>query len=226
MGIYVFSIDYLREHLARDAGERSSSHDFGHDLIPFAISHGHRVQAHAFQSPAEGAPDYWRDVGTVEAYYEANMELLSANPPLRIDDAGWPVFTYQPQAPPARFIGSQAENRLDSVMISGGCVVERCELTESILFSNVEVQSGCEIRGSLLLPTSTIGRGCVLDNVIVDNGCRIPPGTVIGREPDKDSQRYAVIDSGITVVTRTMLGDRPRRHLAYLQQELEDGAAG
>lgn len=226
MGIYVFSIEYLREHLARDAAKASSTHDFGHDLIPYAIRNAHKVHAHAYRSPAIGAPDYWRDVGTIEAYYQANLELLSRDPPLRIDDPDWPVFTYQPQAPPARFIGRQNMNKADNVMISGGCIVNRSELADTILFSNVRVDQGCRINGSLVLPTATIGTGCVLQNVIVDNGCRVPSGSVIGGDPERDRNRYSVTDSGVTVVTRTMLGDRPRRHLAHLQSEQDSAEEG
>lgn len=226
MGIYVFSMDYLRRHLQRDADEVGSSHDFGNDMIPYAIDKGHRVNAFAFQNPASGEPDYWRDVGTIEAYYRANMELLAENPPLRLDDRDWPVFTYQPQAPPARFVGSDEHNRMDNVMLSGGCVVNRSTLADTIMFSNVQVDRGCTISGSLLLPGCRIGEGCRLRNVIVDNGCFIPPGTVIGENPEEDRKYFNVDVSGIVVVTRTMLGEKPGLHLRHLNPEWNRGGGG
>ena len=158
-------------------------------------------------------------VGTVEAYYQANMELLSADPPLHIDDRDWPVFTYQPQAPPARFIGNLRRNSLENVLISGGCVVNRSSLENSILFSNVRIEKGCEINGSLLLPGCTIGESCRLKNVIMDNGCNIPPGTVIGEDPEEDQKRFNVTDSGVVIVTRLMLGVKPGLHLRHLNPE-------
>jgi glucose-1-phosphate adenylyltransferase len=209
MGIYIFSMDYLCRHLERDANEADSSHDFGNDLIPYAIEKGHLINAYTFQNPASGAPDYWRDVGTIEAYYQANMELLSENPPLRLDDGQWPVYTYQQQAPPARFIGGDEHNRMDNVMLSGGCVVNRSSLSDTILFSNVQVDRGCSISGSLLLPRSRIGEGSRLRNVIVDNGCYIPPGLDIGFDLEADAKRFRVTDSGVVIVTRTMLGVKP-----------------
>jgi len=219
MGIYVFSMEYLRKHLERDSEESSSSHDFGKDLIPHAIERGHRVNAHAFVNPASGSQDYWRDVGTVEAYYQANMELLSDDPPLHLDDVNWPVFTYQPQTPPARFIGGDDHNMLDNVLISGGCIVNRSSLANTILFSYVHIEKGCGIKGSLLLPQCTVGHGCRLTNVIADNGCRIPPGTVIGEDPQEDAKRFHVTHSGVVIVTRIMLGVKPGLHLRHLNPE-------
>jgi glucose-1-phosphate adenylyltransferase len=219
MGIYIFPRQYLREQLERDAEESSSTHDFGNDLIPHAIEQGHQVNAYAFRNPASGAPDYWRDVGTVEAYYQANMELLLSDPPLHLDDRDWPVFTYQPQTPPARFIGIDEHNRLRNVLISGGCVVNRSALANTILFSNVRVENGCTINGSLLLPGSTIGEGCRLDNVIIDNGCNIPPGSVIGENASEDRKRFNVTESGVVIVTRIMLGAKTGLHLRHLDPE-------
>lgn len=209
MGVYVFSLDYLRKHLERDAGERSSSHDFGHDLIPYAIEQGHNVNAYPFHSPVSGTADYWRDVGTIDAYYQANMELLSADPPLVLSDVDWPVFTYQQQAPPARFTSEQGESRIDNAMVSGGCVVDSSSLTNSVLFSNVRVRSACDIEGSLVLPESIVGKGSRLKNVIVSNGCKIPDGAVIGENEDVDRERFHVSENGVVVVTRMMLGEGP-----------------
>ncbi len=224
MGIYVFSMEYLRKHLERDSEESSSSHDFSKDLIPYAIERGHRVNAHAFSNPASGLQDYWRDVGTVEAYYQANMELLSDDPPLHLDDVNWPVFTYQPQTPPARFIGGGDHNMLDNILISGGCVVNKSSLANTILFSYVHIENGCSIKGSLLLPQCTVGHGCRLTNVIADNGCRIPPGTVIGEDPQEDAKRFHVTQSGVVIVTRIMLGVKPGLHLRHLNPEWNRGS--
>ena len=219
MGVYVFSMDYLREHLVRDAADSDSSHDFGNDLIPYAIDQGHKVTAYPFKNPIGSAPDYWRDVGTIDAYYQANMVLLSENPPLHLDDADWPVFTYQPQTPPARFVGSKKFNNFNNVMISGGCVVDRSSLTDTILFSNVHVEKACQISRSLLLPGCTVGAGCRLSNAIIDNGCHLPPGTVIGEDLEADRKRFNVTKSGVIIVTRIMLGGKPGLHLQHLHPE-------
>ena len=226
MGIYLFSMDYLRKHLERDAAEPASSHDFGNDLIPYAINQGHKVHAYPFKNPSSSSLDYWRDVGTIDAYYQANMELLSTDPPLHLDDGDWPVFTYQPQTPPARFIGSKESNSLDNVMISGGCVVNRSSLTNSLLFSNVHIDKGCIILGSLLLPGCTVGEGSRLTNAIIDNGCQIPPGTVIGEDPEADRKRFNVTESGVIIVTRIMLGVKPGLHLQYLHPDWNAKGSG
>ena len=226
MGIYIFSMAYLRDRLERDAQEPSSSHDFGKDLIPLAIEEGHRINAYSFVNPASGARDYWRDVGTVEAYYQANMELLSADPPIHLDDMNWPVFTYQPQTPPARFIGSKEHNRLENVLISGGCVVNRSSLANTILFSYVRVDEGCKINGSLLLPECTIGKGSRLTKVIMDNGCHLPPGTVIGEDPEVDGRRFNLTESGVVIVTRIMLGVKPGLHLRHLNPDWSTKRSG
>jgi glucose-1-phosphate adenylyltransferase len=144
------------------------------------------------------------------------MELLSDNPPLHLDDEHWPVYTYQPQAPPARFIGTDDHNRLENVMISGGCVVNHSLLADSVLFSNVRVDNGCKVMGSLLLPGCHVGEGCRLTKVILDNGCVLPPGTVIGEDHEDDARRFNVTESGVVVVTRTMLGAEPGLHLRHL----------
>jgi glucose-1-phosphate adenylyltransferase len=222
MGIYVFSMDYLREHLKRDSEDETSSHDFGHDVIPFGVSSGHSVWAFPFANPSRGAPDYWRDVGTVDAYYRANVELLSEDPPLVLGDPDWPLLTYQAQAPPAQFSPEQKDAEIDNVMVSGGCHIGRCSLRNSILFSNSIVHRECRLEGCLILPEAEIGRGSRLRNVIVDNGCRIPPESRIGFDPDQDRKRYHVTESGITVVTRMMLGQGP----AWLMKARYPGAAG
>ena len=208
MGIYAFSRDYLHDNLVRDASESGSSHDFGHDLIPFAIQQGHKVHAYPFHNPVSGSMDYWRDVGTVDAYYQANLELLSPDPPINLGDPDWPVLTYQQQLAPARFIGNQTDSQLNNVLASGGCVVDRSTISNSILYSKARVGRGCNITDSLLLPECEVGAGSRLTKVILDNGCKLPAGSVIGEDHDEDRKRFKVTDSGVVVVTRMMLGAR------------------
>ena len=222
MGIYVFSMDYLREHLKRDSADAGSGHDFGHDIIPYGVKNGHRVLAFPFSNPAAGAPDYWRDVGTVDAYYQANQELLSEDPPLVLGDPDWPLLTYQAQAPPARFSPEPKDAEIDNVMVSGGCRVGQCSIKDSLLFSNSRVHRKSKLRGCLVLPEAEIGSGSKLKNVIVDNGCQIPEGSRIGYDRDEDSLKYHVTESGITVVTRLMLN----QGAAWLMKARYPGAAG
>ncbi len=203
MGIYVFSLDYLRMHLERDAADASSSHDFGKDVIPYAIGHGDNVRAYRF---GENGHDYWRDVGTADAYYAANLEILSPQPPLDMYDPSWPVMTYQPQLPPAQFVGGESRCEVNNSIVSGGCVIERSNLDTTMLFSNVKVQDGCTLQGVLALPGCEIGAGSRLRNVILDNECRVPEGTVIGEDTQNDSQRFDISESGLVVVNRRMLG--------------------
>ncbi|MDH3593696.1 MAG: glucose-1-phosphate adenylyltransferase [Rhodospirillales bacterium] len=206
MGIYVFSMDYLRTHLDRDAADTTSSHDFGKDVIPYAIGRGDDVRAYRFGNPARGSASYWRDVGTVDAFYEANLEFLSPRPPLDIYDPSWPVMTYQPQLPPAQFIGGETHCQVDNSMVSGGCMIQRSNLDTTLLFSNVKVQDGCSLQGVLALPGCEIGAGSRLRNVILDNECRISEGSVIGEDPQDDSRRFDMTESGLVVVNRKMLG--------------------
>jgi glucose-1-phosphate adenylyltransferase len=209
MGIYVFSMEYMREQLKRDSEDPGSSHDFGKDIIPFGVDEGHGVYAYPFRNPARGAPDYWRDVGTVDAYYAANIELLSEDPPLVLGDPDWPLLTYQQQAPPARFSPEPKDAEIDNVMVSGGCRIGRCSISNSIMFSNTTVHRNCKLKGSLVLPEAEIGRGSKLKKVIVDNGSRIPPKSRIGYDRELDRERFHVTEDGVTVVTRMMLGDGP-----------------
>ncbi len=206
MGIYVFSFDYLYEQLHRDAQDKSSSHDFGKDLIPFALANGDHLQAYPFRTSATGGASYWRDVGTIDAYYEANLEVLSANPPIDIYDASWPIRTYQPQLPAARFVGAGKRCRVEDAMVSGGCLVDKSDLDRSLLYSNVKVGEGCDLQGVLALPGCEIGSGCRLKHVILDNGCVVPAGTVIGEDSRKDRQRFHITERGVVVVSREMLG--------------------
>jgi len=206
MGIYIFSLDYLTAQLARDAADDKSSHDFGKDIIPHALQENHHVQAYRFQGPNEGGDNYWRDVGTIDAFYQANMEIISPEPPLDIYDPAWPVYTHQPQLPPAHFVGNSRACTLRNSMASGGCVIEKSSLYDSILFSLVKVHAGCALQGVVALPGCDIGAGSQLKNVLLDNQCRVPPGTIIGEDPGQDARRFHITDGGIAVVNREMLG--------------------
>ena len=207
MGIYVFSTDYLAEQLARDAELEKSSHDFGKDIIPYAVAIGDRVQAYPLSSHDFGT-NYWRDVGTIDAYYTANLELTGPTPPLDLYDMDWPVYTYQPQLPPAKFSGQAPENGCQMIesMASGGCVIHDSIIRNSLLFSNVKINAGCQLEGVLALPDCTIGENSRLIRVILDNGCQVPPGSVIGEDIESDTRLYYRTAGGVTVVNRAMLG--------------------
>lgn len=209
MGIYVFSMRYLRMRLDEDAADDASAHDFGKNVIPGTLSRGDKVQAFVFRGPA-GTPDYWRDVGTLDAYFRSNMELLSERPPLNIYDGSWPILTYHPQLPPAEFVGCGSHCHIENSMVSAGCQVKRSNLEAAMLFSNVRIHEDCKLQGVLALPGCEIGAGSRISNAILDNRCTIPPGTVIGENLDVDRQRFHVTEGGVVVVNRKMLGQGVR----------------
>lgn len=210
MGIYVFNAKFLYEQLIRDAHEPKSSHDFGSDIIPYVIKKYH-VQAHRFTDSCVGAEDnnyYWRDVGTIDAYWEANMELTKVIPELNMYDRDWPIWTYQEQLPPAKFVFNSDGRRgvaTDS-LVSGGCLISGSSVDDSVLFSDVRVHSYCDISGSVILPKVTVNRNVVLKNVVIDRGCNIPEGMQIGVNLTEDKKRFYVSEKGITLVTPDMLG--------------------
>jgi glucose-1-phosphate adenylyltransferase len=213
MGIYVFSSAFLYEQLIRDADAPGSSHDFGKDLIPYAVARGCRVIAHDFRlscvNMSEGIP-YWRDVGTVDAYWEANMELTKVTPPLNLYDQDWPIWTYQEQLPPAKFVFDDEGRRgmaTDS-MVSGGCIISGSLVRRSLLFSNVRVHSFCTIEDSVVLPNVEVHRDAVLRRAIVDRECTLPAGTRIGVDPAADRKRFHVTERGVVLVTPEMLGQQ------------------
>ena len=210
MGIYVFNASFLYEQLIRDADDPHSRHDFGQDLIPYMIGK-HRIYAHRFTESCVNATDgnyYWRDVGTVDAYWEANMELTKVVPELNLYDSSWPIWTYQEQLPPAKFVFDDADRcgRAVDSLVSGGCIISGCSIKNSVLFSDVRVNSYSEIQSSVILPKVDIGRHVTLKCVIVDKGTRIPDGMQIGVDPDEDRKRFCVTEKGITLVTPEMLG--------------------
>jgi glucose-1-phosphate adenylyltransferase len=211
MGIYVFEAGFLYDALLRGANVAGSSHDFGKDLIPAAVKAGARVYAHDFANSCvnmhNGVP-YWRDVGTLDAYWEANVRLTDVVPELDLYDEKWPVWTYQEQWPPAKFVFDDDNRRgtaIDS-LISGGCVISGARVRRSLLFSNVRANDYVTIDDSVILPSVTIGEGAVLKRVVVDKHCRIPPGLTVGLDVDEDRRRFHVTDRGVTVIIPEMLG--------------------
>ena len=209
MGIYVFNAQFLYDELARDAANKSSTNDFGGDIIPYLISRA-RVYAHRFAESCVGAKDglnYWRDVGTIDAYWEANMELTRVTPELNMYDVNWPIWTYQEQLPPAKFIFNDVGRTgmaTDSI-VSGGCLVSGSIINSSVLFSNVRVHSYCEIDSAVLLPNVVINRHVKLKNVVIDKGVHIPEGFEIGFNLEADKKRFFVSEKGTVLVTVEML---------------------
>ena len=213
MGIYVFNAPFLFEELVRDADDSRSSHDFGKDIISRLVERGYGVYAHPFAAScvnlSEGRP-YWRDVGTVDAYWEANMELVKVTPDLNLYDRDWPIWTFQMQLPPAKFVFDDDGRRgmaVDS-MVSGGCLISGSMVRRSLLFSDVHVHSYCTIEDAVILPDVDIGRHCVLRRVVIDKYCRLPPGTSIGVDRAADRARFHVTDKGTVLVTPEMLGQQ------------------
>jgi glucose-1-phosphate adenylyltransferase len=207
MGIYVFNRKFLFEQLIRDADTPDSSHDFGKDIIPQVISK-YRVQAYPFTDTTSGKQAYWRDVGTIDSFWASNIELIGVTPPLNLYDRSWPIWTYQEQLPPAKFVFDDDERRgmaVDS-MVSGGCVISGAKVVDSLLFSNVRVNSYSEVEHTVVLPDVNIGRNCRITRAVIDRGCDIPEGTVIGEDPQADTERFYVSEQGIVLVTPEMLG--------------------
>jgi len=208
MGIYVFSARFLYEQLIKDADIKDSRHDFGHDIIPGAMDR-YRVMAYAFAGNEGAQTAYWRDVGTLDAYWEANMELIGVTPELNLYDTAWPIWTFQEQHPPAKFIfdedGGRRGMALDS-MVSGGCVISGATVRHSLLFSAVTVHSYASVADSVVMGDVDIGRHSRIRHAIIDKGCKIPPGTTIGWDHDEDVKKYHVTPGGVVVVTPEMLG--------------------
>ena len=210
MGIYVFNAAFLYEQLIRDADDPDSVHDFGQNIIPHLISK-YRVYAHRFADSCVNSSDgkhYWRDVGTIDAYWEANMELTKVTPELNLYDSGWPIWTYQAQLPPAKFVFDNDDRRGKAVdsLVSGGCIISGSCVQRSVLFSDVRVHSYGSIEDSVILPNVEIGRHVTLKRVVIDKGSQIPEGMQIGVNLEEDRKRFHVSERGITLVTPEMLG--------------------
>jgi glucose-1-phosphate adenylyltransferase len=202
MGIYVFNIDRLGQALDQDAADEASRHDFGKNIIPSLIGTG-GVFAYQFYDENKKAAKYWRDIGTLDAYYEANMDLCQVNPEFNLYDPEWPLRTYQPQSPPAKFVFAEEGRKgeaLDS-LISPGCIVSGSRILGSILCPNVRVHSFCTIEQSILMPGVRVGRHARMRRTIVDRDVLIPRGAMIGYNPDEDRRRHTVTDDGVVVVT-------------------------
>jgi len=207
MGIYIFNTDLLFELLIRDADTQSSSRDFGKDIIPYAISK-YQVHAYPFTDILSGAQSYWRDVGTVDAFWEANLELIGITPELNLYDDEWPIWTNQEQLPPAKFIFDDDDRRgmaVDS-MVSGGCIISGALVRHSLLFSNVTVDNYTEINSAVVLPDVVIGENCKISHAIIDKGCVIPDNTHIGQNDEDDKARFYISPNGVVLVTPDMLG--------------------
>jgi glucose-1-phosphate adenylyltransferase len=209
MGIYIFEAKYLYAELARDMADPNSSHDFGKDIIPRAVRNRCAV-AHPFSmscvSSKAGEEAYWRDVGTIDAYWDANIDLTATDPLLNLYDTSWPIWTYQPQLPPAKFVHNQEDRRGMAIeaMVSGGSIISG-HVYRSVLFSSVRVHSYSTVSWSVLLPGVEVGRHVRLNRVVVDRGCTIPDGMVIGEDASADAQRFFRTENGITLVTSEML---------------------
>ncbi|VFM96480.1 MAG: glucose-1-phosphate adenylyltransferase [Candidatus Kentron sp. G] len=224
MGIYVFNTDFLYDQLIRDADSEASSHDFGKDIIPSVIS-DHKILAYPFRDPSTNKQAYWRDVGTVDAFWEANMELVNVDPELNLYDEVWPIWTYQEQRPPAKFIFDDDDRRgmaVDS-MVSGGCVISGATVRRSLLFSAVRVNSFARVEDSVILPETDIGRNCRISNAVIDRGCRVPEGMVIGEDAAADAERFYRTEKGIVLVTPEMLGQNIHIHRGSGEDRFEIG---
>ena len=207
MGIYVFNTAFLYEQLIKDADSTYSGHDFGKDIIP-ALIEKYRVHSYSFLNSPHGQAAYWRDVGTIDSFWQANLELIGVLPELNLYDDDWPIWTYQEQLPPAKFIFDDDDRRgmaLDS-MVSGGCLISGATVRHSLLFSNVRVNSHAILQDVVVLPNVKIGRHCHISRAVIDKGCDLPEGTVIGEDPESDAERFYVTPGGVVLVTPEMLG--------------------
>jgi glucose-1-phosphate adenylyltransferase len=213
MGIYVFSWPFLRQLLVEDADDPNSSHDFGTDLIP-AIVKGGKAVAHRFERSCvratPEAPAYWRDVGTIDAFWKANIDLTDFTPELDLWDRTWPIWTYSESVPPAKFIHDEENRRGSAVssMVSGGCIISGTEVRNSLLFTQVHTNSFAVLDHAVVLPYATVGRHARLKNVVIDRGVDIPRGLVVGEDPEEDAKWFRVSEGGITLITQAMLDRR------------------
>jgi glucose-1-phosphate adenylyltransferase len=213
MGIYVFNTNMLEQLLMEQAQDEKSVHDFGRDIIPSSIDKL-QVFAYPFTDIKTRAQSYWRDVGTVDAFYDANIELVHVTPELNLYDEEWPIWTYQPHDPPAKFVLDEDGRRGTAInsMVSGGCIVSGALIEQSVLFSNVRVDERSNIFRSVILSNTRLGAGCAIRNAILDEGCEVPPGIQIGFDHTLDSQRFHVSRKGVVLVTPDMLRKNALTH--------------
>jgi glucose-1-phosphate adenylyltransferase len=210
MGIYVFDTQFLLDQLKRDAADPNSNHDFGKDIIPYLVSNG-RAVAHQFSRSCvrtgSDQPSYWRDVGTVDAYWSANIDLTDVVPDLDLYDRSWPIWTYAEISPPAKFVHDEESRRGEAVtsLVSGGCIVSGASLRRSLLFTRVHLHSHARVEGAVILPDVDVGRHARLKNVVIDRGVRIPEGLVVGEDPELDGKRFRMSPNGICLITQPMI---------------------
>lgn len=211
MGIYVFNTSFLIDQLIKDAKKSNSTRDFGHDIIPSIIA-DFRVNAYPFLN-LQGEKSYWRDVGTLDAYWSANMELIAIDPELNLYDKTWPIWTYQAQNPPAKFVFNDSDRRGQAIdsMVSGGCIISGATVQHSLLFSDVRVDAYSFITDSVILPEVVIGSRCRINKAIIEKGCVIADETVIGENHEADKERFHISPQGVVLVTPEMLGQQ--RHM-------------
>ncbi len=212
MGIYVFKWSFLRDLLKKDAEDTNSSHDFGNDLIPDIVKNGKAV-AHRFTDScvrSKDAPAYWKDVGTVDAFWESNIDLTNFTPELNLWDKNWPIWTYSESVPPAKFIHDERDRRgmAISSMVSGGCIISGTEVRNSVLFTNVHSNSYSVLDHAVVLPRVQINRSARLRNVVIDSGVVIPEGLVVGEDRVEDAKWFRVTDRGTVLITQAMLDQR------------------
>jgi glucose-1-phosphate adenylyltransferase len=210
MGIYVFNTQFLFDELKRDANDPNSSHDFGKDIIPYIVKHG-RAVAHQFsRSCVRSGNDprsYWRDVGTVDAYWASNIDLTDILPELDLYDRSWPIWTHAEISPPAKFIHDEDGRRGSAItsLVSGGCIISGAALRRSLLFTGVHLHSWSRVENAVILPDVDVGEGARLTNVVIDRGVRIPPGLVVGEDPESDAKRFRTTERGINLITQAMI---------------------
>ncbi|WP_298365392.1 glucose-1-phosphate adenylyltransferase [uncultured Bradyrhizobium sp.] len=214
MGIYVFDSQFLFDELRRDAADPNSNHDFGRDIIPYIVKHG-RAVAHQFNDSCVRSGDdprsYWRDVGTVDAYWGANIDLTDVVPELDLYDRAWPIWTYAEITPPAKFVHDEDGRRGQAVtsLVSGACIISGAALRRSLLFTGVHVNSYANVENAVIMPYVNVGRGARLRNVVIDRGVRIPEGLVVGEDPEFDGKRFRTTENGITLITQPMIDRLP-----------------
>jgi glucose-1-phosphate adenylyltransferase len=210
MGIYVFESKFLFDQLRRDTDDPNSTHDFGRDIVPYIVKHGRAVAHHFSHSCVRSHAEtrsYWRDVGTLDAYWAANIDLTDVEPQLDLYDRSWPIWTYAEITPPAKFVHDQEGRRGEAVtsLISGACIISGAALRRSLLFTGVHVHSYAAVENAVILPYVEVGRRARLSNVIVDRGTRIPEGLVVGEDPELDAKRFRRTEHGICLITQPMI---------------------
>jgi len=215
MGIYVFEVAFLADQLRRDAADKNSNRDFGKDIIPYLVANG-KAMAHRFTTSCvrsdQEAQSYWRDVGTVDAYWEANIDLTDIVPALDLYDHNWPIWTYSEVNPPAKFVHDEDGRRGQAVssLVSGGCIVSGANLRRTLLFTGVRVNSYSSLEEAVLLPFVNVGRSARLKRVVIDRGVEIPDGLVVGEDPEDDAKRFRRTDNGICLITQPMIDKLPQ----------------